>query len=154
MMDRLTPQQNRSLAAFVATLRRDWDRPGIEKALDQAREVAAAADVAVAAIRAAGIDTNRSPAVIPMPGPHWRESETTTRHPQTPKHLRCSTCGQDRAGCVYRWSKDHAFQPNIPTTADPQVDHLKSIKHEFRAELCTHGVRPEKCIYHRQAKSA
>lgn len=151
-MDRLTPQQSRQLAAFVASLRRDWERPGIEAALTKARDLAPGVDVAVAAVRAAGIDSNRSPAVIPLPGPHWRESTTAPYFPPVPPHERCSVCGRGRPDCLARSGGDHAFEPDLrPAVAQPteQLERLRLVHRDTTADLCSHGVRPEHCKDHR-----
>lgn len=156
MMDRLTPQQSRQLAAFVATLRRDWDRPGIEAALAKARDLAPAGDVSVAAVRAAGITTNQSPAVIPLPGAHWRESEKAPYFPPAPPHERCSVCGRSRLECVSRPHSDHPFEPDIrPAAAVPADDQLQTLRTRLQAatsEFCTHGVRPDHCNEHKPAR--
>ncbi len=125
-MDRLTPGQIRSLAALVSSLRDDWTRPGIEAALQKARDVAAAADVAVAAIRASQVPTNTTPAVIPLDGPHWRTSETHTYFGPVPRHLRCSICGRPKADCVRVWSTEHDFQPD--TRPDHGIDVPRTVQ--------------------------
>lgn len=70
-MDQINEQQARALAAFIATIRDDWGVRGIVKALSDARGKADAAGLAQAAIRAAATPTNRTPAIIAMPGEHW-----------------------------------------------------------------------------------
>lgn len=74
----MTKGQADATATLVATLRPDWDVRGILAALAIAKDRGSAADVAVAAIRAASVPSNRTPAVIPLAGPHW---PTTTTGP-------------------------------------------------------------------------
>ena len=58
-----------ALARLVAHIRPSWGVPGIRKALGQCK--ADLCDVTVAAVRAAREESNRTPAVIPLAGPHW-----------------------------------------------------------------------------------
>lgn len=106
----MTYKQGQALTAFLHELRGDWDKPGIEHALSVARGKGTAPDVAVAAIRAAAQAGNRTPAVIGMDGPHWREPATekpkpTNRPPKRdedcPRHAgqwadSCHGCAADR----------------------------------------------------------
>ena len=109
MIGELTHKQATTLAAFLAELRTDWDKAGIVSALGKARTIAPAADLAVAAIRAASTASNRTPSVIGMEGPHWRSTETKPRH-ETPRQETCGTCYLARHQCEARWSEDHAFE--------------------------------------------
>lgn len=133
-MDRLTPGQARTLAAFVGSLRPDWGRPGIEAALEKARPVAAAGDVAVAAIRAAQSPGNTTPAVIALDGPHWATSTGMAYFPPAPSHERCSICGEPEARCIRIWSGDdqpvtsgkHTFDPD--TRPDHGIDTTRTVQ--------------------------
>lgn len=71
MTDEITGDQARALAALVATLRPDWDAPGVLAALRTARTKGTADQLAHAAINAATNTANRTPAVIALDGPHW-----------------------------------------------------------------------------------
>ena len=75
----LTQSQATSLAGFINTIRPSWDPRGIVTALKDARARGTAAEVAVAAIRAAAEPTNRTPAVIALEGPHWQQPTTPGR---------------------------------------------------------------------------
>jgi len=79
----ITAAQGKALTALVHLLRPDWDKPGIEDAIYRARGKGDAAAVCVAAIRAATNSTVRTPGVIPLDGPHWRETSLTPREPPT-----------------------------------------------------------------------
>lgn len=94
MMTKLDQRQAQALAAFVNTLRPDWDAQGIYVALGKARDLGDPATVAVAAIRAAATPTNRTPAVIPMQGHHWT---TTSSSPTVGagREPRCDVYGHD-----------------------------------------------------------
>lgn len=118
--------QAKALAKFLHELRPDWDVPGIEHFLGQARHLADAADVAVAAIRAATVAGNRTPAVIAMDGAHWRTPEVAappTRRPPARDEL-CRECSKDQTTCDALWTKlghvhGHRF---TPLSTPPQVD--------------------------------
>jgi hypothetical protein len=84
----ITDDQARALAQLVAALRPGWDVAGIRAALSNARHIAPAHDLAVAAIRATQGDA-RTPAVIGMDGPHWHAPAPTVRPPE----VRCSEPG-------------------------------------------------------------
>lgn len=70
----MTPTQTQYVAALVAELRPGWDPQGIRAALLKAAN-RDAFDVALAALRAAREPGNRTPAVIPLAGPHWESSK-------------------------------------------------------------------------------
>lgn len=112
---KLTHPQAKELARFIHQLRPDWDRPGIEHYLGKARDMAPGPDLAVAAIKAATSAHNRTPAVIPMQGDHWRTSsvETAPRRVVAPGEY-CTTCGQapDRCRQLAALPDDgHAYTP-------------------------------------------
>lgn len=93
-------QQHRAIAFLVAAVRPDWATPGIMAALDQVRDKPLA-DVAVAAIRAAGRTDQRTPAVIAMAGEHWaavKRSEPTPAPPSLRSEAICQGCNRDRTG--------------------------------------------------------
>lgn len=89
-----TPAEH--LAAFLASIRPDWDTAGIVQALGNARPLGTAAEIAHAAIRAAGEPTNRTPAVIALAGPHWKppEPRERTETPMPDRIQRCPRCGR------------------------------------------------------------
>lgn len=113
----MTREEAADLARFIERLRRrlpgdTWHKPGIEDALGRARDRADAPDLAMAAIRAACEPTNRTPAVIGMDGPHWREASRPPRPEQVDSHDRCSVCSLHRNACRLRWAHDHDFEPS------------------------------------------
>lgn len=67
----MTKGQADATATLVATLRPDWDHAGVMAALAIAKARGPAHEVATAAIRAAAVPSNRTPAVIALEGPHW-----------------------------------------------------------------------------------
>ena len=71
MMNEITHTQAQQLAAFIHTIRRDWDPAGIVKALGDARGKGPVDLVAHAAIRAAMNPKARTPAIIGRAGEHW-----------------------------------------------------------------------------------
>lgn len=83
--------QARALAVLVNTLRPDWDVPGIATAIHRARHRAPVDELATAAIRFAGRDDLRTPAVFADDGTHWMGLPVAeARAPQRPK---CPTHG-------------------------------------------------------------
>lgn len=69
------------LAQTIALLRPGWDVAGIRAALDDpALNAVNEMATAQAALRCAADEKNRTPAVIPMQGPHW----TVARAVETP----------------------------------------------------------------------
>lgn len=73
-LQKIDDQALRALAYVVTTVRPDWDRPGVLAKLTQAtRNGHTYGHLAVAAVRAALDESNRTPAVIPLDGAHWRE---------------------------------------------------------------------------------
>ena len=78
MMAPLNREQAQALTALLASLRSTWDAAGIMSALGKAKTMGTATEVAIAALKAASKDTNRTPAVIAMQGDHWTTGEATT----------------------------------------------------------------------------
>ncbi|MEN8672586.1 hypothetical protein, partial [Nocardioides sp.] len=122
----MTFKQGQALARFIHELRTDWDVLGIESALQKARDRGQAHEVAQAAIRAAALASNRTPAVIPMDGAHWQaaaaSSSTTYRPQRLQPHERCSTCQKPRARCEgdpRYGGDDHRFRPDVPAAGRP-----------------------------------
>ena len=96
MMTTITGPQAHALAAFIATIRPDWDTAGVVAALKTARDKGTAPELAHAAIRAASTPSNRTPAVIAMAGPHWiQSSQTATPIPGAGNAPRCPVYGHD-----------------------------------------------------------
>lgn len=107
----LTRDAAQQLAAFIHSLRPDWDVTGIVRALGQARGRGDAATVAVAAILAAQNAVNRTPGVIPLTGPHWAATGATRPRPNIPPRAQtCATCYLARDECRRRWHWDHDFE--------------------------------------------
>ena len=80
---------------MLQSLRPDWDRPGIADAVWKARDKGDAIEVCVAAIRGSVI-SNRTPAVIPLDGNHWRDTAATLvskRVAAADKAVHCERCG-------------------------------------------------------------
>lgn len=104
-----------ALAGFLEKLRKripgdPWHKPGIENALGQARHRAQAPDLAIAAIAACIEPINRTPAIIGLDGPHWREATKPPRPLQVEPNERCSVCSQHHDKCRAIWSDDHEFE--------------------------------------------
>lgn len=78
-----------AIAVLVIELRREtgqpWDPPGVMAALQPLADHDPA-PLAIAAIRAATNPTNRTPAVIGLDGPHWRDTPAHTPTPTPPRY--------------------------------------------------------------------
>ena len=104
-MTSIDRDQAHALAALIATLRPDWQPPGILKTLSDARTRGTAWDLAHAALYAAQDPSVRTPAVIALPGDHWRGRSlgdgTPIHYPRCtePGHTsyRADNCGACRA---------------------------------------------------------
>lgn len=141
-MDR---HEGAELAKFIHQLRKrtggpDWHRAGIESALAEARRRAPAPDLAIAAIKAARVPTNRTPAIIGMDGPHWQGA---TNKP-TPTHVepvdRCSVCSLHRDQCGERWGDDHEFRPSHQR---PEVEDTAERVKAMKVEAACHVREPD-----------
>lgn len=89
-----TPNHAKHLTALLEAIRPDWDRPGIADAIWKARDKGTAIDVCLAAVKACVL-SNRTPGVIPLDGPHWRETvHVPNGRPGTAdKASHCEACG-------------------------------------------------------------
>ena len=78
-----------TLAYVIHELRPDWDRPGIEAALERAHQTNPdLAAITHAAIAATNRDDQHTPAIIALPGPHWTcTSSQTSPLPPKPRCL-------------------------------------------------------------------
>jgi hypothetical protein len=91
---KFTPNHAKHLTALVEALRPDWDRPGIADAIWRSRDRGTALEVCIAAVKAC-VMSNRTPGVLPLDGPHWRETvHVPNGRPGTAdKASHCSACG-------------------------------------------------------------
>jgi hypothetical protein len=90
---KFTPEHAKHLTALICALRPDWDRPGVADAIWKARDKGNALDVCAAAVKACVL-SNRTPAVIPLDGNHWREVTPAVSRPRAAdKASHCETCG-------------------------------------------------------------
>lgn len=130
----MTQTEASDLARFLERLRKrmsgdDWHKPGIENALGAARGRAPAPDLAIAAIRAASEPTNRTPAVIGMDGPHWREASKPPRPLQVEAHERCTVCSEHQSRCREKWAGDHEFTgPAKPPEPEVVAGHVAALR--------------------------
>jgi hypothetical protein len=90
---KFSPEHAKHLTELVRSLRPEWDRPGIADAIWKARDKGSAIDVCVAAVKACVL-SNRTPAVIPLDGNHWREVVAgPSRLQAADKAVHCEKCG-------------------------------------------------------------
>ena len=105
MADPMNSKQGELLVDLIATLRPDWQRPGILKFV---RETAARTDAITTARAAINFTANiaaRTPALMPKDGPHWPNDGarpkdrprtydmTCPDHPG--QHHPCQTCAAE-----------------------------------------------------------
>ena len=107
--EEIPPETLAPLAELLNRMRPDWDLPGIKRTIWNARRQPDHNLFIIAAVRAASNHGNRTPAVIPLEGSHWRDkpappatarttgpdgndtSEECDRHPGI-KAWECRTC--------------------------------------------------------------
>jgi hypothetical protein len=141
----LTSDQTAQLASFTHSIRDDWDIPGILHALGTARLRVGAtpADIAIATIKAAAQPSNRTPAIIPLDGDHWREHNRPLTTPQPPR--RCAACSEYHGPgqpCPTRSHSDYA------ATAAAAMTQVRAAYTRATADLCPHGVPWHHCHQH------
>jgi hypothetical protein len=130
-----------TLGEFIhAYVRPDWDTKGIVHALGEARTKGTAAQVAVAALVAAQNPTNRTPAVIPLAGPHWPASGAPVARRVPPRSKTCATCYLGEEECRRRWQWDHEFESiedakaRAIAEADGVPEHLRR-RHKWQVAI-------------------
>ena len=92
---KFTQEHAKALAALIQSLRPDWDLPGINDALYRAKDRGDAIEVCVGALRGS-VPSNRTPAVIPLDGNHWRDlvaTHVSKRPAAADKATHCERCG-------------------------------------------------------------
>lgn len=147
----MTLPEARALATYIELIRKrmpgdSWHRPGVEDALARARHRAPSPDLALAAISAATRPENRTPAIIGMDGPHWREASKPPRPEQLDDAGRCSVCSEAQERCRRLWPDDHEFLSVAAATAarlERNQDTRKRIVEAVKAEVVPTTEQPE-----------
>jgi len=127
----LNGAQAHALAALVHECRPGWDTSGIAKALYAAKD-RDPFEVAHAALYAAADPNNRTPAVIPLAGPHWTRGRELASTDAVPGRVdpRCEVHEWERArGCRACRSEaleatekqQHLIQAGIPRDRVRQI---------------------------------
>lgn len=109
------PDDLHSIAQLVSHIRPEWQRAVVESVLLAHAHQVHAADLAVAAIRAAQNTDYKTPKTIGWRGPHWEGAKTK---PHELTLYRCRVCGKREDRCAMErpgLDDDHAFEP----TAEP-----------------------------------
>ena len=121
----LTETQRRTLVALVHAFRPDWQTPGIAAAIANTERTIGGAptDIAAAAIRMAGNLEAKTPALLPLPGPHWGGTATGSR----PAPTMCDEHTDQRAA-----------------TCKPCLDAASAGDHERGARLVRQALRAAK----------
>jgi hypothetical protein len=104
--------QQKALARLVHTIRGDWDVDGIMTALGDAREHGKAGDIRAicdAAVAAALDGRNRTPAIIPLAGPHWTRASTPPSPRKVDRQKTCGICSRYELECKAIRPRDHEF---------------------------------------------
>jgi len=102
----------KALAQLLHVIRDDWDVAGAMTALGNAREAGKADDLRAicdAAVAAALDGRNRTPAIIPLAGPHWTRAATGPERRHYDRRLMCGICSRLEHVCKAINSDDHAF---------------------------------------------
>lgn len=92
---KFTQEHAKHLATLIQSLRPEWDLPGINDALYRAKDRGDAIEVCVGALRGS-VPSNRTPAVIPLDGNHWRDTvaaHSAKRVAAADKASHCERCG-------------------------------------------------------------
>lgn len=132
------------LADFIhAYVRPDWDKRGIVHALGKAKEMGTAAQVAVAALVAAQNTGNRTPAVIPLSGPHWPMSGAPVARRAPSRNRTCGICYLGEDECRSRWHWDHKFE-SVAALRERRTAEADGLPEYVRAM-----VRRSQTPYHR-----
>ena len=93
----ISQSQLQALTAALHQARKDWDLPGIRRALARAADLGSFADLGVAAFRCAANPDMKTPALIPEPGVHWQGTTIGSR----PAPTMCPDHPEQKAGhCV------------------------------------------------------
>jgi hypothetical protein len=132
-----------AIAELLHHIRPDWDKPGILTHLDTARLRVGVtpATLAIAAIKAAANPTNRTPAVIPLDGDHWREHVRPLVTPQPPG--KCQVCHG------YHTPDAPHNRPYTPSDWRPALANVRAAHTQATAGLCPHGVPWTNCHQHK-----
>lgn len=111
----------RAIAYLAAVVRPDWDRPGIEAALQRIDPTIDVAAMTHAAMTCAELRRDqRTPAVIATPGPHWAPFPSPAAHePDRRNHAR---------------RREEAEWAHTPK---PTPQRIKDLRH-----LSRHGITP------------
>lgn len=94
----MNPHHIQQIAAVVAALRPAWGEQGIRAALLKV-ENRDPFDVALAAIKAAREESNRTPAVIAQMGPHWVEAKQQARDTHGERRARAKAAMAEIRAC-------------------------------------------------------
>ena len=109
-MIRMTKTDAQALAVLTNRLRPDWQIPGIITAIQNCD--APPLDTCIATLQATANHEWRTPALIPQPGPHWRNTDTAanapaiTRCPHNQVAHRCHECSEG-AVTMPTWFREH-----------------------------------------------
>lgn len=150
------------LAGMGQALRPDWPQRSLRTFIETNLGARAYADVAVALAWVATRTTTETPRLLLEPGPWWRATVTPGEQGYRPPrkdeecqvHLgsyadSCSGCAADKAV----GDTTELGNPRRPDRA-AELDGLRSLLGQARAELCGCGVPRSHCTDHRPDKPA
>lgn len=131
------------LAALVASIRRDWDLPGIRAMIHKARHLGTPLEVAMALLRLAERTELTTPAMLAHDGAHWGTATTVP----TARQPRCAVEGHEyelAASC--RICATDGIPGDVPegvTTLPPeQIERNARGAHLVRQALRQHTTTP------------
>jgi hypothetical protein len=133
-----------AIANLIHQLRPEWDTTGIMSALVTARLRVGVtpADLAIAAVKAASNPSNRTPAIIPLDGDHWREHNRPLTTPQPPG--KCQVCHG------YHTPDAPHNRPYTPSDWRGALANVRAAYTQATAGLCPHGVPWTNCHQHKE----
>lgn len=105
-------QELEAIAFLVSESRPEWQQGLVLAVLTGHRNQVDAADLAIAALRAARNPDFRTPKTIGWRGPHWYGLATTP--PEIARKARCGICGKPEDKCETQRvgvGDDHEFEP-------------------------------------------
>lgn len=131
MNESLNGNTAEALANLLHALRPEWGIAGIKAALFTAKDRGDAHVVAHAALYAAEDLGNRTPAIIPLPGPHWtRGRELGSSNPGGAKCDQPGHEGKPAHNCAYCIADSKARDDEVALTHQAAPDEDRQAAYE------------------------
>jgi hypothetical protein len=120
----MTYEQAEMLATLTSSLRTDWGVPGIVAALEKVASTHDAMELTLATLHAADDPSNRTPAIIALPGRHWDLARGTVIAPRasfTPGTSNDTSPMCPQHPDLHEWECKTC---NVPSPKPPTFDEL------------------------------